>query len=51
MAWSGERETVRRRGALARQLVVDADDFGISRGVNRGIVEAHRRGIVTSASA
>ena len=50
------RETARRRGglarqlSLARQLVVNADDFGISRGVNRGIVEAHRRGIVTSAS-
>jgi hopanoid biosynthesis associated protein HpnK len=35
---------------LARQLVVNADDFGISRGVNRGIVEAHRDGLVTSAS-
>lgn len=33
-----------------RLLVVNADDFGISRGVNRGIVEAHRRGLVTSAS-
>ena len=44
------RDAVRRRGPLARQLVVNADDFGISRGVNRGIVEAHRRGIVTSAS-
>jgi hopanoid biosynthesis associated protein HpnK len=32
------------------QLIVNADDFGISRGVNRGIVEAHRSGIVTSAS-
>ena len=32
------------------QLVVNADDFGISRGVNRGIVEAHRTGLVTSAS-
>jgi predicted glycoside hydrolase/deacetylase ChbG (UPF0249 family) len=35
---------------LSRQLVVNADDFGISRGVNRGIVEAHRKGLVTSAS-
>src|SRR4051812_20496543 len=35
---------------LVRQLVVNADDFGISRGVNRGIVEAHRQGLVTSAS-
>jgi predicted glycoside hydrolase/deacetylase ChbG (UPF0249 family) len=33
-----------------RSLVVNADDFGQSRGVNRGIVEAHERGIVTSAS-
>jgi chitin disaccharide deacetylase len=31
-------------------LVVNADDFGLSRGVNRGIVEAHQRGVVTSAS-
>jgi predicted glycoside hydrolase/deacetylase ChbG (UPF0249 family) len=33
-----------------KHLVVNADDFGASGGVNRGIVEAHRRGIVTSAS-
>jgi hypothetical protein len=31
-------------------LVVNADDFGISEGVNRAIVEGHREGIVTSAS-
>jgi chitin disaccharide deacetylase len=33
-----------------RYLIVNADDFGQSRGVNRGIMQAHRRGIVTSAS-
>lgn len=33
-----------------RRLVVNADDFGLCSGVNRGVVEAHRRGIVTSAS-
>lgn len=33
-----------------RYLIVNADDFGQSQCVNRGIVEAHRRGIVTSAS-
>jgi predicted glycoside hydrolase/deacetylase ChbG (UPF0249 family) len=33
-----------------RSLIVNADDFGYSRGVNRGIVEAHEEGIVTSAS-
>lgn len=34
----------------ARRLIVNADDFGLSPGVNRGIVEAHERGIVTSTS-
>lgn len=33
-----------------RYLVVNADDFGLSPGVNRGVVEAHERGIVTSTS-
>lgn len=31
-------------------LIVNADDFGCTEGVNRGIAEAHERGIVTSAS-
>lgn len=33
-----------------RILIVNADDFGQSHGINRGIIEAHERGIVTSAS-
>jgi len=33
-----------------RCLVVNADDFGLSSGVNRGIATAHEQGIVTSAS-
>jgi chitin disaccharide deacetylase len=36
--------------ADVRFLVVNADDFGASSGVNRGIVEAHTRGVVTSTS-
>lgn len=31
-------------------LIVNADDFGASEGINRGIIEAHTAGIVTSAS-
>src|SRR5436309_2428032 len=33
-----------------RYLIVNADDFGLSPGVNRGIIKAHDQGIVTSAS-
>jgi predicted glycoside hydrolase/deacetylase ChbG (UPF0249 family) len=33
-----------------RRLIVNADDLGYTEGVTRGIVEAHERGIVTSAS-
>lgn len=33
-----------------KRLIVNADDFGRSDGVNAGTLEAHRRGIVTSAT-
>jgi chitin disaccharide deacetylase len=33
-----------------RYLIVNADDFGLSPGVNEGIIVAHEHGIVTSAS-
>lgn len=35
---------------LARSLIVNADDYGLTGGVSRGILEAHRRGIVTSTT-
>jgi len=34
----------------ARWLIVNADDFGFTRDVNRGIIEAHRRGILTATT-
>jgi predicted glycoside hydrolase/deacetylase ChbG (UPF0249 family) len=34
----------------ARYVIMNADDFGYSRGVNQGIAESYERGIVTSAS-
>jgi predicted glycoside hydrolase/deacetylase ChbG (UPF0249 family) len=33
-----------------KYLIVNGDDFGGSRGINRGMIEAHRRGILTSTS-
>lgn len=33
-----------------RFLIVNADDFGQSAGVNRGVIRAHEEGIVTSAT-
>ena len=38
------------RGSLARLLIVNADDFGRSEGIDDGIVRAHRDGIVTSTT-
>lgn len=44
-------EEAESRPMLAqRYLIVNADDFGLSPGVNRGIIKAHECGIVTSAS-
>jgi len=33
-----------------RRLIVNADDFGLTGGVSRGILTAHRRGLVTSTT-
>src|SRR5258708_7175218 len=42
-AWASEMDG-------ERYLIVNADDLGLSEGVNAGIFRAHERGIVTSAS-
>ena len=33
-----------------KRLIVNADDLGRTAGINQGIVDAHRRGVVTSAT-
>jgi len=33
-----------------RRLIINADDFGLTSGVNRAIADSHRRGIVTSST-
>lgn len=35
---------------MTRRLIVNADDFGRSPGITRGILDAHRQGIVTSTT-
>lgn len=35
---------------MARHLIINADDFGATDGINRGIDACHRAGVVTSAS-
>jgi chitin disaccharide deacetylase len=35
---------------VTRNLIVNADDFGRSHGINQGVAMAHERGVVTSAS-
>lgn len=45
-----DRCTVAARDRRAVKLVVNADDLGYTPGVTRGIVRAHREGIVTAAT-
>jgi hopanoid biosynthesis associated protein HpnK len=35
---------------MPRRLIVNADDFGLSRSVNEAVLRAHREGILTTAS-
>lgn len=47
MARASGEEGVEGRRPL---LIVNADDYGLTSGVSRAIIDAHRRGIVTSTS-
>jgi predicted glycoside hydrolase/deacetylase ChbG (UPF0249 family) len=40
----------RSQKTAAKRLVVNADDFGFTRDVNQGIIEAHQRGILTAST-
>ena len=33
---------------MSRHLIINADDFGASTGINRGIIECHTRGVLTN---
>jgi chitin disaccharide deacetylase len=46
----GEAVAPPRVGQHARQVIINADDFGMSAEIDRGILEAHDRGVVTSTS-
>ncbi|MDE1178347.1 MAG: ChbG/HpnK family deacetylase [Edaphobacter sp.] len=35
---------------MPSRLIINADDFGLTRGVNRSIVELHQAGVLTSAT-
>lgn len=39
-----------RERTMDKYLIVNSDDFGASTGINRGIIDSHQRGIVTSTS-
>jgi len=40
----------RSKGSPMKRLVVNGDDFGLTESTNQGILEAHRRGILTSTT-
>src|SRR5579863_8952985 len=43
-------ETGSREDQRVSSLIVNADDFGLTAGVNRAILELHRAGVLTSAT-
>jgi hopanoid biosynthesis associated protein HpnK len=46
----GARLTGAARDEGSTQIILNADDFGRSAGINAAVMEAHRRGVLTSAS-
>jgi predicted glycoside hydrolase/deacetylase ChbG (UPF0249 family) len=50
LSHSSERQTLACYTHCLRRLIINADDFGFTSGVNRAIVEAHTHGVVTSST-
>src|SRR5262245_40796711 len=46
----GVSQTEESMGRQTKRLIVNADDFGLTAGVNRAIIEGHTRGAITSAT-
>ena len=42
--------TLKENKEISKYLIVNADDFGLTKGINEGIIEAFREGVVRSAS-
>lgn len=45
-----ERSQNGRGGSEVKRLIINADDFGYSVGVNHGIIDSYRRGVLTSTT-
>jgi len=51
MSGSGDTRRFRKAEDMnERYLIFNADDFGASAGINRGIIECHQKGVLTSTS-
>lgn len=50
MTYSNSRDVAVTDRALRPSLIINGDDFGLSLATNRAIIEAHRNGVLTSAS-
>jgi len=47
---TGPDDTAKSTSSRRRRLIVNADDFGRSADINEAVIQAHREGILTSAS-
>jgi len=50
MGKEGPPQTGQSKAHQTKRLIVNADDFGMTAGVNRAIIEGHTRGAITSST-